>query len=89
MTTEPKKYNAIDKLSFHWRNESSCLELDKYEIDHIYQYIRDLKDENTHLSDDVDNCEKQIKQLTNKIQELETTIREMENRQYQLWHEAQ
>ena len=84
-----KKQNGMSKLSWHWRNESNSLTLDKYDIDNIFQHIRDLKDENTQLNDEVDYYEKEIKQLNERIQELETTIREMENRHYQLWHEAQ
>lgn len=66
-----KKSNAVDKISFHWRNESSSLSLDRYEIDSLFQYIRDLKDENTHLKDDVENCEKKIEELTEKLQIVE------------------
>lgn len=66
-----KKSNAADKLSFHWRNESSSLSLNRYEIDSLFQYIRDLKDENTHLKDDIDNYEKKIEELTEKLQIVE------------------
>ena len=76
-----KKLNAVDKLSFHWRNESSSLSLDRYEIDNIFQYIRDLKDENAHLKDDVENCEKKIEELNEKIHDMVVKYN-------QLWHEA-
>ena len=48
-----KQYNALDKLSWCWRNESNNLTLNRYEIDSLFHYIRDLKDENTQLKKDL------------------------------------
>ena len=84
-----KKSNAVDKLSFHWRNESNNLSLDRYEIDNIFQYIRDLKDENTQLKDDIEDSEKKIEELKEKIKGQEQVIRNMTNKYNQLWHEAE
>ena len=89
MSAEPKKHNALDRLSWHWRNESGQLILDKYEIDHIFQYIRDLKDENTQLNDDLNDYEKEIARLKEKIDEQEQVIRNMTNKYNQLWHEVE
>ena len=76
-----KQKTAYDILSWHWRNESAQVTFDKYQIDSLFQLIRDLKDENIQLNDDVDHYEK-------KIEELNEKIKEMEIKYNQLWHEA-
>ena len=72
------KLNALEKLSLYWRNEKECMTLDKNEIDYIFQYIRDLKDENTHLNDDIDDCDHKIKELNEIIEELNNKIHMLE-----------
>ena len=72
------KLNALEKLSLYWRNEKEYMTLDKSEIDYIFQYIRDLKDENTHLNDDIDNCDHKIEKLNEIIEELNNKIHILE-----------
>lgn len=83
-----KQMNAIDKLSWCWRNESNNLTLNRYEIDSLFHYIRDLKDENTQLNDDINDYEKKINKLNETIEELNKKIHDMEVKHNQLWQEA-
>ena len=83
-----KQMNAIDKLSWHWRNESDSLTLNRYEIDSLFHHIRDLKDENNQLNDDINDYEKKINQLNETIDELNKKIHDMEVKYNQLWHEV-
>lgn len=85
---EESKKTGYDMLSWHWRNESAQGTFDKYQIDNLFQLIRDLKDENTQLNDDVDHYEKKIKEMSETIDKLNKKIHDMEVKYNQLWHEA-
>jgi len=76
--------NAIDKLSWCWRNEKDKLELERYEIDEIFHHIKDIKEENLHLNDEINYYEKEIGKLNDTIDELNNKIHNMEIKYNQL-----
>ena len=83
-----KQKTAYDILSWNWRNESDQVTFDRYQIDSLYQLIRDLKDENMHLIEDAEHYEKKIKEMDETIKILKNKIHDMEIKYNQLWHEA-
>lgn len=83
-----KQKSAFDILSWHWANESGQVVFDRYQIDSLYQMIRDLKDENAQLNDDIDNDERKMEEMKETIDELNRKIYDMEVKYNQLWHEA-